>query len=212
MCHVYDSKLIIMEKTMTPEESLQIIQKTITHSRKNMREGSFYYVLWGWALILGALSNYAVLEYYIRKQVYVGLWWKSILTWIIFISFAFVVQLVKSSRSTRNNVVKTHLDRYISTLWLCSGVIMSLMVFLSFKVGTYPTPFIMAITALATTVSGMMVRYTPLIVGGLVFLAASIVAMYVQRTEQLLVFAAAMVLGYLIPGYMLRSIKNGEDV
>ena len=32
-----------MKDTMTPEESLQIIQKTISNSRKNMREGSFYY-------------------------------------------------------------------------------------------------------------------------------------------------------------------------
>ena len=201
-----------MEKTMTPEESLQIIQRSISHSRKNLKEGSFYYILWGWAMILGSLSNYGVLRYYLQNESYEGLWWKSMITWLVFIGIAIVIQLVRVSRSASRHVVKTHLDRYIITLWLSSGVLMSLMVFLSFKVDAYPVPFILAVTALATFVSGMMVRFTPLIAGGIIFLISAIIAIYLQGTEQLLVFAGAMVLGYLIPGYMLRTIKNGEDV
>ena len=197
---------------MTPEESLQIIQKTISNSRKNMREGSFYYLLWGWTLILASLSNYAVLKYYIAKEAYAGLWWKSCLIWMIYVGIAMVIQYVQIARSSRRKMVITHLDRYITTLWLSSGVIMALMVFFAFKVDSYPVPFILGITALATFVSGMMVRYSPLIVGGIIFLGASVVAMCIGGLEQLLVFAGAMILGYLIPGYMLRTIKNGSDV
>ena len=47
-----------MEKNLTPEESLQIIRKFVVYSRRNLREGSFYYLLWGWALILAGLANY----------------------------------------------------------------------------------------------------------------------------------------------------------
>ncbi len=201
-----------MKDTMTPEESLQIIQKTISNSRKNMREGSFYYLLWGWGLILASLSNYAVLRYYITKEAYASLWWKSLLTWMIYIGIAMIIQYVHTTRASRKEKVFTHLDRYITTLWLSSGAIMALMVFFAFKVDSYPVPFILGITALATFVSGMMVRYTPLIVGGVIFLISAILAMYVGGLEQLLVFAGAMILGYLIPGYMLRTIKNGSDV
>ena len=51
-----------------------------------------------------------------------------------------------------------------------------------------------------------------LMVGGVIFLIASVIALYVSGTEQLMVFVGAMIPGYLIPGYMLRTIKNGENV
>ena len=54
-----------MEKTLTPEESLRIIQRSISNSRRNMREGSFYYLLWGWSLILASLANYFLIRYLI---------------------------------------------------------------------------------------------------------------------------------------------------
>lgn len=201
-----------MEKIMTPEESLQVIQKTISNSRRNMREGSFYYVLWGWALILASLANYAMLKYYIQKEIYTGLWWKSFLVWMIFLVIGTVIQRIRIARTPGRDKVITHLDRYITILWLTSGAIMGLMVFLAYMVDSYPVPFILGITALATFVSGMMVRYIPLIIGGFVFLIASVIAIYIGGLEQLLIFAGAMVLGYLVPGYMLRTIKNGNDV
>lgn len=59
-----------MEKTLTPEESIQIIQRSISNSRKNMREGSFYYLLWGWALILASLANYFLIRRLITLERY----------------------------------------------------------------------------------------------------------------------------------------------
>ena len=201
-----------MEKTMTPEESLQIIQKSIVHSRENMREGSHFYILWGWALILGALSNYVLIRYLISQQAFEGIWWKSLLTWLVFVGTAFIIQLVMTSRFQRKKMVKTHLSRYISTLWLSAGIVMALMVFFAIKLDTYPTALIQAITAIPTFVSGNMVRYIPLMVGGAIFLIASVIALHVNGTDQLLVFAGAVLLGYLVPGYILRYTKNGDDV
>ena len=201
-----------MAETMTPEESLRIIQKSISHSRKNLREGSFYYLLWGWALILGSLTNYGVLKYYLAKEDYEGLWWKSLVVWFVFILITILIRLVQVSRSSRRLIVKTHLDRYITTLWISSGVIIALMVFLSIKVETPPVAFILGVTSLATFVSGMMVRFTPLVIGGIIFLVSAVVTIYLPGPEQLLVCAGAMVLGFIIPGFMLRTIKNGEHV
>ena len=67
-----------MKKTLTPEESLQIIQKSILNSRKNMREGSFYYLLWGWALILASLANYFLIRNFLGKEQYEGIWIRSL--------------------------------------------------------------------------------------------------------------------------------------
>ena len=201
-----------MEKTMTPEESLQIIQKTISRSRENMREESLHYIVWGWALVLGAFANYAVLKYFLVREVYAGLWWKSMLAWIVVMVPAFIITSIISSRREKNKMVKTHLNRYISNIWMSAGILYPVMVFFAFKLGTYPPPLILAVTALATFISGNIVRFTPLMVGGAVFLIASIAALYVMGPEQLMIFAGAMVLGFIVPGYMLRYSKNGSNV
>ncbi len=201
-----------MDKTLTPEESLQIIQKSISNSRKNMREGSFYYLLWGWALILASLACYFVIRYYVRIERYEMI---QVLCSIIFggtVTGAIIIQFIVLARTKKQAKVKTHLDRYIATVWITAGLLMGLMVFLSLTLDTYPTPFILGVTAMATAVSGLMVRFRPLVFGSIVFLIASIIAIYLRGDDQLLVFAIAMVLGYLVPGYILRSSKNIGDV
>ena len=85
------------------------------------------------------------------------------------------------------------------------------MVFFCYNHSILPVPFIMIIIALATFVSGMTVRFRPLVAGGIVFAIGSVVAFYMEM-EQLPVFAVTTVFGYIIPGYMLRSLKLSEDV
>ena len=201
-----------MEKTLTPEESLRIIQKSISNSRKNMREGSFYYLLWGWALILASLACYFVIRHYVRIEQYEMI---QILCSLIFggtVLMAIIIQFIFIARTKKQERVKTHLDRYIATVWITSGLLMGLMVFLSLTLDAYPTPFILGVTAMATALSGLMVRFLPLVIGSIVFLIASIIAIYLNGADQLLVFAIAMVLGYLVPGYILRTSKNGDSV
>jgi len=201
-----------MDKTLTPEESLQIIQKSISNSRKNMREGSFYYLLWGWALILASLANYFLIRNLIVQERYDEIMLMSLLAWGVFLIAAMIIQFVYLSRKGKKGRVITHLDRYIKIIWIAAGLLMGLMTFLSLKVNAYPTPFILGVTAMATAVSGLMVRFRPLVVGAMVFLVAAVISSFLSGTEQLLVFAVAMVLGYLIPGYIIRSLKNGDHV
>jgi hypothetical protein len=106
----------------------------------------------------------------------------------------------------------THLDRYITFVWITAGLLMGLMAFLSLKLDSYPTPFILGVTAMATAVSGLMLRFRPLVIGAVIFLAAAVISSFMRGTDQLLVFAVAMALGYLIPGYIIRSLKNGDSV
>jgi hypothetical protein len=201
-----------MEQTLTPEESLQIIQKSISHSRRNMRDGSFYFLLWGWVLILAAFTHYLVMTYLISREFYEISGWISLGIWLFFVAVAFIWQSVKISRENRKTMVKTNIDRHIGIIWYSAGITIGIMVFFSIKLNTIPVPFILAITALATFVSGMMVKYRPLILGGLVFAIASVIAIHLSGLNQILITGISLVLGYLIPGYMLRTIKNGDHV
>jgi hypothetical protein len=205
-------KINVMEKTLTPEESLQIIQKSVLNSRRNLRAGSTHYLLWGWVMMLGGFANYFIIRHLLGIEKYESIRIMSMLTWGGFVIVGMIIEFIVLPRSGMRERVITHLDRYIRIVWITAGALMALMVFLSLKVEAYPTAFILGVIAMATAVSGLMVRFRPLVVGGFVFLAAAIVAIYLDGLNQLLVFSAAMMLGYLIPGYILRYSKDSDDV
>ncbi len=200
------------EKTLTPEESLLLIKKMIFNSRKNIREGRFYFLLWGWVLILASILDYFLIRYLLWKEVYQGMYIKSLICWGIMIFIGVTIQFIYKARQDKKEVVRTHLDRHFTILWSAAGVAMGLTVLFCFKYDIYPTPFILAITGMVTFVSGMLVKYNPLIFGSIVFVSGSVIALFLGGLPQLLLFAGTVVLGYLVPGYLIRTVNENNHV
>jgi ABC-type Fe3+-siderophore transport system permease subunit len=163
-------------------------------------------------LILASLACYFVIRHYVKIEQYDKIQIACSLIYGGTVLVAITVQSIVIARSKKQAIVKSHLDRYIATVWITAGLLMGLMVFLSLTINQYPTPFILGVTAMATALSGLMVRFRPLVLGSVIFLIASIISIYLNGADQLLVFAIAMVLGYLVPGYILRSSKSKDNV
>jgi low temperature requirement protein LtrA len=64
---------------------------------------------------------------------------------------------------------------------------------------------------LATFISGAILRFSPLIIGAVVFWIASGISPLFSGVDFLLVYAAVIFLGYVIPGLMLAK-KSQADV
>jgi hypothetical protein len=56
-----------------------------------------------------------------------------------------------------------------------------------------------------TLVSGMILKFRPLIFGGIGFWVFGILGFLVSMETQPLIGAAAIICGYLIPAYLLKS-------
>jgi hypothetical protein len=56
--------------------------------------------------------------------------------------------------------------------------------------------------------TGFIIRFKPIIYGGIIFWIFSIVSVFILNEYQLVIYAVAMVLGNIIPGYMLKYSKN----
>jgi hypothetical protein len=196
------------EKTMTPEESIQFIRKSITNSRKNLKENGFYYLFWGWLLTFASVTNYFLIRYLHAREMYEQIFIASSIAWGIFVAVGFIIMFFYKSKTGNRNLIITHLDRVLTTLWLSAGVIFVLIILFCYYDESYPTPYILAITGMATFISGMVVRFTPLIAGGILFAVISIVSIYIPGLSQLLLVAIALVLGFLIPGYLLKTSKD----
>lgn len=192
---------------MTPQDSLKLIEKFISNYRKNYQSDSYFFLLWGWLITLASISHFILLRVMLSRGLYENINLYSALIWGLFVMAGFFLQYRHIRRKSEDIVTRSHLDKVISVLWQASGYGILLVALLSVKLGQYPTPFVLTVAGLATYITGRIIRFSPLKWGGIIFFLFAVVAVFVVNEYQLLVNAAAIVLGYIIPGYMLRNSK-----
>jgi uncharacterized membrane protein len=102
--------------------------------------------------------------------------------------------------------VKTYLDENMGYLWLgmaaCFFVLSLILTRLGWGFSVFP--FFIMLYGLGTFVSGSFLRFRPLIVGGIIAWVLAIAATFASYDYQMLFGAAAILISYIIPAYMLR--------
>lgn len=181
-------------RKISPEESLLLISTMIRQAQGKIQRNAFYFLLWGWVITAANLGMYLLASY--EYPYPYAVWAITIPAWI------YTMVKAKNS-STRGSV--SHFDRISSWLWIMFGIVIFTLVFFGYKINYQLNPVILLIGSLPTFVSGIMIRFKPLIIGGLVFWVFGIVCFLVGREFQPLVGAAAIIGGYLIPGYLLKN-------
>jgi hypothetical protein len=84
-----------------------------------------------------------------------------------------------------------------------------LFIILSDKMDRY-APFILTLAAVPTFISGIVIKFRPLIIGAVTFWIFALLANFGGPEISSLATPAAMLTGYLVPGYMLKN-KSGHD-
>ena len=64
------------------------------------------------------------------------------------------------------------------------------------------------IAGIATTTTGLLLKFRPMTIGGMLFFVFSIAATFVTNEYLALLVSASIICGYLIPGYLLKSAKE----
>jgi hypothetical protein len=196
-------------KTLTPEESLELIGKFILNYKKNFRNNSFYFLLWGWMITLASISHFIILRTLQAAKEYDKIGLYSMINWIIFPLAGFVFTYFHEKDKHKTNNLRGHIDRFITTLWQVTGIAIFFELAFCLKLNHYyPGPFILTVVGLSTLVTGITIKYRPVIFGGIGFFIFAIIGSFFSNEFQLLVSALAIVLGYLVPGYMLRVSKS----
>ena len=73
-------------------------------------------------------------------------------------------------------------------------------------------PMILTIAAIPTFISGFIIRFKPLIVGGVTFWVLALAAHFGGPDISSLAVPVAMLTGYLIPGYLLKRSNNHGNI
>lgn len=194
------------EKVLTPEESLQLISRTIASIKDDFRRDNYYFILWGWVVSLASISQFAMLRVLISMKSYEHLNLYSFLIWGIMIAIGISLQYYHELKS-KPRIARGHMGKFFNILWQCSGAAIIIALLISQKLHTYPSPFILLIVGIATLISGRLINFKPLIYGGIAFFIFAVTASFINNEYQLLIFTAAIVAGYIIPGYMLKYSK-----
>jgi hypothetical protein len=110
----------------------------------------------------------------------------------------------------RKEHVHTYADRIFMMTWMgFIAVVLILSLFLH-KNGELMPQYILLTVGFPTFVSGFVLKFKPLIFGGIAFWVLSVVAFFAGPMLGQLAVPVGMLVGYLIPGYMLRS-KDSHD-
>lgn len=181
-----------------PAASLQIIRETIEVARRDLSNDGFHFLLWG--VLLGATG---VCHYWLSDVA--GVSW-SPFVWAAPLALGFPAAFIYEYRRHKrqpsaNNIIR----RWYSWTWFGFFATMTILIIWSQQHEFSPTPLILAVAAFAVFVSGLILRFRPLGYGAGAIWVGSLACLWVEGAQDSLVFSAAVILGYLIPGIMLRQ-------
>lgn len=182
---------------LTAQQSLDIITNMIRQAKGNMKENSYFFLLWGWVVTIASLGMFTLMQLGYEKP------W---LIWTITVP-AWIWTMYSGYRQGKRESNSTPFDRITAALWISYGVIIFTFVIFGYKINYQLMPTILIITAVPATVSGIILKFKVLIYGGVIFWVGGILCFMVGYDFQYLIGAAAVILGYLVPGYALRN-KN----
>lgn len=188
-----------METTFNEQDSIKVITEMIENSKAKIRDNGFFYLLWGWLVLIASITNFVLLQIGFEQA------W---LPWPILMIGGGIASGIAGYRLGKKAKAKTMFDTAMVYLWY--GFLVTLLIILftasSGKISWNVTnTLIISLYGLGTFVSGGILKFKPLIFGGIISWVLAIATLYVPEIYSLLMVALSIIVAYLIPGYMLKS-------
>jgi hypothetical protein len=128
--------------------------------------------------------------------------------WAVFILIGIIIMIVMNKKVNKDKKVVSYLESYFNNLWSVTAASFFIATLLCIRLEINPPAIMLLIAGIATTTSGLLIKYRPMIIGGMTFFIFSLAAIFVSDEYLSLVVFAAIICGYLIPGYLLKSTKE----
>jgi hypothetical protein len=190
-----------MQENLSPAQSIEVIQSMIAKTKENISENRFYFLMWGWVVFLAVLLQYVlktILEYEHHYMV-----------WLVTIP-AFIVTLISSKKAGKAKH-RTWIGDSMGSFWMGVGISFFVLWFIIMNIPNgwlNAYPFFILFYGLGTFVSGKLLSFRPLVIGGIINWVLAGVCVLVNYDQQLLITALAILCSYIIPGYLIKSEKQ----
>lgn len=185
----------------TPQDSLRLIQVMLEKTKQDMGNNSAYFLLWGWVIFVACVGQFTL-----KNVVHSN---KHPLVWLLIIP-AVIISIWMGFREQRIQKNQTYIGDSMKYLWMGMGISFFVLGMILGKMGWNNNvfPFFMLLYGLGTFVSGQFLHFKPLILGGVMAWLLAIISCFFSYDYQILFGAGAILVSYIIPAYMLRSIRK----
>jgi hypothetical protein len=191
-----------LENDFSPQQSLQLIESMINRAKDKFAEDGFMYLVWGW-LVFGCSLLQFILLHIVQYPKHYIVWLATI---PVFIYLFFYI-----NKKQRHQAVITYTGYIIGFVWLTFVIVIILLAFLIgfLTTGDYYTHIIhilLAVYGMPVFLTGVIIRFKPLIIGGIACWILCIISTFIRVYDyQFLLIPVAMLIAWIIPGYMLRA-------
>lgn len=190
------------EKLMTGEESLRVITQMINKTRVSVTQTSFHLLFWGWLILACSLSEFVLWRY--------TDWTHAWYVWYFVIPGVFVSLIYGFATGKKEKVYTYGTSIYVWT-WM-AFIFASIVFFIIQPKDSSISKYMLLMAAIPLFISGVVLRFRPLIWGAASFWFFALAAHFGGEIVSGLAMPVAMIIGYLIPGYLLRKRSSHEAV
>jgi hypothetical protein len=195
------------KNSLTPEESLLLISRTIEETKKRFEENGHIIVLWGSIIF----AVFFLQEFFSL----VGLYKKFDIIWtcILFPLGGIYTFLYVRGKEKKNNLPRNLLARILGTMgWVLGFNLMILGFFFHDNLGNAMAPIIIILWAMFIIMVGVSINFKPLIIGGILLNLIGFGTFIVGREYHGFSLMLGSVVGFIIPGILLNRAKRKENV
>ncbi|MCF8379709.1 MAG: hypothetical protein K9H49_09045 [Bacteroidales bacterium] len=197
--------------TFTPEESLLLISATIEDTKKRFEENGFLFLFWGLLIFFVSLSQFVLTKLELNEILTIENW--TIRNWPVLLYPLGGIVTGIHVKKTYKKLPKTILGNISAAMgWLLGANFMILGFFFSNSLAGNLIPVFIIIFAFWCIISGVIISFKPLIIGGILLNLIGFAAFYINWQNQPLMFTVGSIVALIIPGFLLKKNKKQENV
>jgi hypothetical protein len=189
------------EQSLSAHQSLEIITSMIREAKGKARQNAFYFLFWGWIVVIANIGMFVLAKTGYSMPYIV--WLITFPAWVYTIYRGF-------THGRREGSSSSHFDRISASVWMSFGVVTATLIVFGYMINFQLNPIILIVASIPTFCSGIIIKFKPLLFGGVLFWLFGIICFLLPFDLQPLAGAAAIAGGYLVPGYMLRTKKDSN--
>lgn len=193
------------ESEFSHKESLTLIEQMITAAKDEHNERGEGWLIWGWILFVTSIAS--IILIYVDRREYINTMWLAVLP------MGGLLYYLYNLRNRKRFLVKTYISRLLDKIE--TGFFISLVVLIMsgniigiyhHQYAHYLFGYFYVLYAFWMFIHGSATRFTPLIFGAYFNWAAAIFIFFLNDFKYvMMVSALAILVGYIIPGYLLRN-------
>lgn len=186
------------DKKLSEKESLELITQMIHETQTNTaRYAAYPLLIWGYLTSIISVTIWFGLNVFNAGVGIMNLWLALPLI-AVPLMFYFI-------RKDAPETPKNYMERINGQVWMVFGIVGGLIGLTTFFKPINVLFVISLMMSMATTLSGLISKYKPLIVCGSVSILLSFILVFVHLTDSLLIFAAIFVVMMVIPGHIFNK-------